>query len=112
MRFVAIRAAQATELSGQALAQLQLPANGYLWLSCTRSEFEQHLTELQATLQRLCARASSKGGPPALRQIDTSPVGFVVLDRLPHQPSRPDAAAGQSHGRWVSGAAPGADASA
>jgi len=82
MRFVAIRAAQATELSGQALAQLQLPANGYLWLSCTRSEFEQHLTELQATLQRLCARASSKGGPPALRQIDTSPVGFVVLDRL------------------------------
>ena len=27
-------------------------------------------------------RASSKGGPPILRRIDTSPIGFVVLDRL------------------------------
>jgi len=129
MRFFAIRAGQATEQSDCPLAQLQLPATGYLWLSCTRSEFEQRLTELQATLQRLCAlqlvdlhvsdllnaqlpsrydftsqydllvfrrlvNATSgqapaggahtlpKGGPPALRHIDTSPVGFVVLDRL------------------------------
>jgi len=27
-------------------------------------------------------RASSKGGPPILRRIDTSPIGFVVLDRV------------------------------
>ena len=27
-------------------------------------------------------RASSKGGPPILRRIDTSPIGFLVLDRL------------------------------
>jgi hypothetical protein len=25
---------------------------------------------------------SPRGGPPILRRIDTSPVGFVVLDRL------------------------------
>ncbi len=27
-------------------------------------------------------RASSKGGPPILRRIDTSPIGFLVLDRM------------------------------
>lgn len=27
-------------------------------------------------------RASSKGGPPILRRIDTSPIGFLVLDRV------------------------------
>ena len=27
-------------------------------------------------------RASSKGGPPILRRIDTSPIGFLVLERV------------------------------
>ena len=27
-------------------------------------------------------RASNKGGPPILRRIDTSPIGFVVFDRI------------------------------
>jgi Mg2+ and Co2+ transporter CorA len=114
-----------------ALDTLEWSASGYLWLSCTRSEFELHLPTIQSTLQRLCSLqlvdlhvsdllnaqlpsrydftsqydvlvfrrlAASKadsakekaeslavaprGGPPILRRIDTSPVGFVVLDRL------------------------------
>jgi len=36
------------------LAELRLPTPGFLWLSCTRSEFEQMQQPLQATLQRVC----------------------------------------------------------
>lgn len=115
----------------QALDVLQLPAQGYLWLTCTRQEFEQHHAQIQTALQRLCAlqlvdlhvsdllnvqlpsrydftsqydvlvfhrlaarhpesipsegqslHVSRRGGPPILRRIDTSPVGFVVFDRV------------------------------
>ncbi len=118
----------------QALDRVQLPERGYLWLSCTRQEFEQFHTQIQIALQRLCAlqlvdlhvsdllnvqlpsrydftsqydllvfrrlatrrpegdapageigqglNTSRRGGPPILRRIDTSPVGFVVFDRV------------------------------
>jgi len=111
------------------LSKLQLPASGYLWLSCSRDELTQHQASVQELLQRLCGlqlvdlhisdllnaqlpsrydftslydllvfrrlaasdasnltnrhlSVAPKGGPPILRRIDTSPVGFVVLDRL------------------------------
>ena len=112
----------------QALLALRLPAQGYRWLACTRSEFEQMQAQIQVTLERLCgtqlmelhvadllnrqlpsrydytlqydllvfrrlaASAADtdmlpespvkRSGPPILRRIDTSPVGFVVFDRV------------------------------
>jgi len=108
-----------------------LPAQGFVWLSLTRTELETGLAALQAALQRLGgqslldlhvsdllnqqlpshydytsqydvlvfrrlaagnplapstshvgARPLPKGGPPILRRMDTSPVGFAVFDRL------------------------------
>ena len=101
-----------------------VPADGYLWVSCTHEEFKAGVAELQATLQRVCgmqlvdlhisdllnqqlasrydytanydllvfrrlasghgnARAlPSRGGPPILRRIDTTPVGFALFDNL------------------------------
>ena len=110
-----------------------LPEQGFVWVACTRHEFETLLAPIQATLQQLCgtqlvdlhisdllnkqlpshydytsqydtlvfrrlATGSSeaeslppgesqnsparRGGPPVLRRIDTSPVGFAVFDRL------------------------------
>ena len=136
MRIFSINASRATEIvSGElpeGLAGLQLPATGYLWLSCTRAELERWQMPLQTALQTLCklqlldlhvsdllntqlpsrfdftsqydllvfrglasANASSDtpasqplkhlpkhGGPPILRRIDTSAVGFVVFDRV------------------------------
>jgi Mg2+ and Co2+ transporter CorA len=135
MRIFAFQGTKVTELASAggsiALDALESPASGYLWLSCTRSEFELHLPAIQSALQRLCGlqlvdlhvsdllnaqlpsrydftslydmlvfrrlaagKANSatanaqtlavapRGGPPILRRIDTSPVGFVVLDRL------------------------------
>ena len=38
-------------------------------------------TDLSQPSQAL-VRASARGGPPVLRRIDTSPVGFAVLDRI------------------------------
>lgn len=113
------------------LAEVDVPAQGYLWITCTRPEFEQAQSQIQQALQRLCtlqlvdlhvsdllnaqlpsrydftsqydllvfrrlaARGldsdttaanglsiSPRGGPPILRRIDTSPVGFVVFDRV------------------------------
>ena len=106
----------------------QLPAQGHLWIACSRPEFEAGWQQLQATLQTLCglqivdlhvsdllnaqlpshfdytsqydllvfrrlaaARPESaeaphgsrrRGGPPILRHIDTSPVGFAVFERV------------------------------
>ncbi len=113
------------------LSDVCLPSEGYLWISCTRVEFDQAQRHIQTALQRLCnlqlvdlhvsdllnaqlpsrydftsqydllvfrrlaARGvdgdaseptglnlNPRGGPPILRRIDTSPVGFVVLDRV------------------------------
>ncbi len=114
------------------LNQLDLPAQGYLWVSCNRAELEHAHLPIQAALQRWCSlqlvdlhladllnaqlpsrfdytsqydllvfrrlaigsgnpdnnyetKLSStgpRGGPPIMRRIDTSPVGFVVLDRV------------------------------
>jgi magnesium transporter len=114
------------------LSQLDLPAQGYLWISCNRGELEQSHLPIQAALQRWCSlqlvdlhladllnaqlpsrfdytsqydllvfrrlavgtgntdnnnelkqtATKSRGGPPIMRRIDTSPVGFVVLDRV------------------------------
>jgi Mg2+ and Co2+ transporter CorA len=135
MRIFSFQGTKVTELASAggsaSLDALEWPASGYLWLSCTRSEFELHLPAIQGVLQRLCglqlvdlhvsdlfnaqlpsrydftslydmlvfrrlaaSKANSakanvqtlavapRGGPPILRRIDTSPVGFVVLDRL------------------------------
>ncbi len=111
----------------------QLPAQGFVWISCARLEFEAMLAPIQATLQSLCAcqlvdlhvtdllnsqlpshydytsqydvlvfrrlaagqteidstkpgepvrRRLKRSGPPVLKRIDTSPVGFAVFDRV------------------------------
>ena len=110
----------------------QLPAQGHVWIACTRQEFETLLPQIQATLQTLCglqlvdlhvsdllnpqlpshfdytsqydllvfrrlaaglgeaAAAPANGaqksyrrrGPPILKHIDTSPVGFAVFDHV------------------------------
>ena len=54
MRIFAIHAGSVTENLTTALDALSLPANGFLWLSCTRTEFGELQLALQATLQRLC----------------------------------------------------------
>jgi len=110
-----------------------LPEQSYLWIACTRTEFEQTQAQLQAGLQSLCnmqlvdlhisdllnqqlpshydytsqydilvfrrlaasgkeresvqgdlpaSHLPSRGGPPILRRIDTSPVGFAVFDQI------------------------------
>ncbi len=115
-----------------ASAPNQAPA--FVWISCTRSEFESGLDAIQTTLQsltggvqlldlhvsdllnrqlpsrydftsqydllvfrRLAAgqpsaqpaapgtgglRGATLGGPPILRRIDTSPVGFAIFDQV------------------------------
>lgn len=132
MRIFVIHDTSVTEDTEAALINLNLPAQGFLWVTCTRSEFEQLHSTLQSMLQRLCGvqlmdlhvsdllnqqlpshydytsrydmlvfrRLASthgqeetalqhplrspprRGGPPILRRIDTSPVGFVVFDRI------------------------------
>jgi magnesium transporter len=114
------------------LSQLDLPSQGYLWVSCNRAELEYAHLPIQAALQRWCSlqlvdlhladllnaqlpshfdytsqydllvfrrlsvgtgnpdnnyetklpSTGSRGGPPIMRRIDTSPVGFVVFDRV------------------------------
>jgi Mg2+ and Co2+ transporter CorA len=125
-----------------------LPEQGFVWIACTRREYEARLSEVQLTLQQLVgtplvdlhvsdllnrqlpshydytsqydilvfrrlatragqpapgntpsavdaltpvaeaeeavrpARRARASGPPVLRRIDTSPVGFAVFDRL------------------------------
>lgn len=115
--------------SARKLAELpQAPsANGFHWLSCTRSALQAHLADIQGTLQRLAgqqlvdlhlsdllnmqlpshydytaqydvlvlrrlvatpttavaaAPLQPREGPPVLRRIDTSPVGFVLFDQV------------------------------
>jgi len=100
-------------------------AGAYLWVACTRQEFELRQADIQASLQSLCGTplvelhvsdllnqqlpsqydytaqydllvfrrlaagqgapdtaTPKRGGPPILRRIDTSPVGFAVFDHL------------------------------
>jgi Mg2+ and Co2+ transporter CorA len=134
MRIFQIRSTGASE--GDDLASLLargLPDGGFVWISCTRADFETGLPAIQQGLQQLCgqalldlhvsdllnqqlpshydytsqydrlvfrrlaaasattgsgasgsaqAAARSKGGPPILRRIDTSPVGFAIFDRV------------------------------
>jgi len=136
MRIFSINASRVSEIAAgelpEGLTGLQLPENGYLWISCTRAELELWQMPLQTALQALCklqlldlhvsdllnaqlpsrfdftsqydllvfrglvVNASEatvpgkqplnhlpkRGGPPILRRIDTSPVGFVVFDRV------------------------------
>lgn len=135
MRIFSIGGAKVSESKDNALPlaldSMQLPEQGYLWLSCTRQEFEQFHTQIQTALQRLCALqlvdlhvsdllnvqlpsgydftsqydllvfrrlatrhsesdasagqglvTGPRAGPPILQRIDTSPVGFVVFDRV------------------------------
>ena len=112
------------------LEGLQLPPQGYLWIACTRPEFDLLQLQIQATLQALSgvqlvdlhisdllnkqlpshydytsqydvlvfhelsassphngpasalSRLPARTGAPILRHIETSPVGFVVFDRI------------------------------
>lgn len=132
MRIFVIHDSSVTEDTEATLGSLGLPAQGFLWVTCTRSEFEQLHSALQAMLQRLCGvqlmdlhvsdllnqqlpsrydytsrydmlvfrrlastrgleetaspqplrSPTKRGGPPILRRIDTSPVGFVVFDKI------------------------------
>ena len=134
MRIFTITPDSATELATDApLADLQLPAQGYLWIACARREFEVKQAQVQGALHNLCGqqlvhlhisdllnnqlpshydytsqydvlvfrrlaagnseadlnqpgmplqRQLARGGPPILRRIDTSPVGFAVFDRV------------------------------
>lgn len=110
-----------------------LPPKGYLWVACSRREFELEQAHLQKALHawtglmlvdlhisdllnnqlpshfdytsqydilvfrrlaaghsetdlsqpgQLLSRPQNRGGPPVLRRIDTSPVGFAVFDRV------------------------------
>jgi magnesium transporter len=130
MRCIHFDNGMATELA--AVPDL-LPAQGFVWVSCTRSELEAQTAQFQASLQALAgtplvdlhvsdllnaqlpshydftsdydvmvfrrlagrpdgavatppagmpAPPAKKGGVPALRHIDTSPVACVVFDRL------------------------------
>jgi Mg2+ and Co2+ transporter CorA len=150
MRGFSIQGSSVTETQAGALThmldQVQLPAQGYLWLACTRPEFEQFHAQIQVALQRLCdlqlvdlhvsdllnvqlpsrydytsqydllvfrrlaARSpesdpadgaglsvSARGGPPILRRIDTSPVGFVVFDRVLLSVHSPDCSVRDSY---------------
>ena len=120
--------------AGLALPQA-LPENGYVWIACSREQFQAQLALVQKTLEqltgqtlvdlhvsdllnaqlpsrfdysshydlmvfrRLAQRSDSapanaanaanglglqgkRPGPPVLRRIDTSPVGFAVFDRV------------------------------
>ncbi|WP_038210708.1 magnesium transporter CorA family protein [Xenophilus azovorans] len=127
MRIFEITPAEARELPGlHACPAAGAPADGYLWLSLTRTELRESLADVQRALQRLGgtplvdlhvsdllndqlpshydatsqydvlvirrlaagADAAAAGpalrnaGPPALRRIDTRPVGFAVFDRV------------------------------
>jgi Mg2+ and Co2+ transporter CorA len=134
VRIVCIEPAAASEgLNLETLISRGLPSQGFVWISCTRSAFENQLPQIQSALQALCnvqlvdlhisdllnqqlpshydytsqydllvfrrlaasantipgaaqpqisPRAGRPSGPPILRRIDTSPVGFVVLDRV------------------------------
>ena len=126
----------ASVVEGSDLAALGtggLSAQGYVWIACSRREFEVTQGQIQAMLQSLCGMqlvdlhisdllnnqlpshydytsqydvlvfrrlaagnsptdlgnpgvpllvAPARGGPPILRRIDTSPVGFAVFDRI------------------------------
>ena len=127
MRIFNIQSSGVTESANlAALSAGGMPAQGYVWVSCAREEFEEKQAQVQAMLQALCAvslldlhisdllnqqlpshydytsqydvlvfrrlaagasatsatPAPPKGGPPILRRIDTSPVGFAVFDRV------------------------------
>ena len=111
----------------------QLPPQGFIWVACTRREFEVMQAQIQASLQHLCGtqlvdlhvsdllnnqlpshydytsqydilvfrrlaagqtetdlahpgeplhQPTRQSGPPVLKHIDTSPVGFAVFDRM------------------------------
>ena len=111
----------------------QTPAQGFIWIACTRHEFEVEQTQVQTALQALAGltlldlhisdllnkqlpshfdytsdydvlvfrklaagppeadlpepgaslnQRVKRSGPPILRRIDTSPVGFAVFDRV------------------------------
>ena len=131
MRIFDIRANSVAESNDLAtLHGFESDTPGYLWIACSRAEFQVQQADIQATLQTLCgvqlldlhvsdllnkqlpshydytsqydmlvfrrlAAGTSedgtsppatalpdRGGPPILRRIDTSPVGFAVFDRV------------------------------
>jgi Mg2+ and Co2+ transporter CorA len=134
MRIFTLNGVSVTETDSLTpLLTARLPEPGYLWISCTRAEFEQMQAQIQTVLQALCgmqlvdlhisdllnkqlpshydytsqydvlvfrrlaasgpeneltqgdlpaSHLPARGGPPILRRIDTSPVGFAVFDHV------------------------------
>ena len=142
LRIFHVHAGSAEEL---ATLPARMPAQGFLWLACTRPAFRERLAELQIGLQQLAghqlvdlhvsdllnvqlpshydytlqydllvfrrlatapagganapldapaaeAAPQKQSGPPVLRRIDTSPVGFAVFDQLVLTVHPPDCA--------------------
>ncbi len=54
MQAFVIHGTSVTQNQAPQLGSLQLPQQGYLWLTCSQSELKQLQTALQTTLQRLC----------------------------------------------------------
>lgn len=135
MRIFTIKGKQVSEAAEKDAATLlqhtRVDQDSFVWVSCSRSEFDEHQGQVQAMLQRLfdmelvdlhvsdllnaqltsgydftslydllifrrlsapanqaAAHAPPRGRShrrhktPILRHVDTSPIGFVVLDRM------------------------------
>jgi magnesium transporter len=132
MRIFHIQTTGVTETDDlDATARDATPTQGFVWVACSRTEFEVAQGQVQSLLQALCGMqlvdlhisdllnkqlpsrydytsqydllvfrrlaagtadglageptlgtAPPRGGPPILRRIDTSPVGFAVFDRV------------------------------
>jgi len=100
MRIFAIHAGSVTENLPATLDALQPPSSGFLWLSCTRTEFEQSQLALQATLQRLCGlqlmnlHVSDLLNQQLPSRYDyTSQYDLLVFRRLAEAPASPTTSA-------------------
>ena len=93
---------QGTQVSESALLPEQLPAQGFVWISCARPAFEAAQGEIQAVLQRLCGMAlvdlhvSDLLNPQLPSAFDsTSQYDLLVFRRLAR--STPQAEPGPAH---------------
>ena len=138
----------------------QAPAQGFVWIACTRTALQAQLPAVQNALQALAGvqlvdlhvsdllnaqlpshydytsqydllvfrrlasaapgsdatgadtngSAPARGGPPVLRRIDTSPVGFAVFDQVLLTVHPSDCAVREAYAARLLAAIPGGDA--